>query len=128
MDGSSAAGAVPPPGRWVALVEAAAVPSGTVVAVEVDDLRLAVWRGTDGQVAAVDARCPHQWADLAQVGDVEGCELVCSSHGWRFDPGGVGTKVSVLGRRDRKGDVAAHPCRERDGVIEARLADGGPAG
>lgn len=106
---------------WVPLVAAEALPAGAVAGVEVGDLRLAVWRCLDGRVAAVDARCPHQWADLAQVGDVDGCELVCSSHGWRFDPDGVGTKRNVLGRRDRKGDATAHPCRERDGVVEVRL-------
>lgn len=109
------------PGAWVPLAAAAEVAPGAVVAVEVGDRRLAVWRCEDGTVGVVDARCPHQWADLAQVGDVVGCELVCSSHGWRFDLEGTGTKLSVLGRRDRKGDADAHLARERHGTIEAWL-------
>ena len=113
---------VPAAGGWTALVPAASVAPGAVVAVEVDGRRLAVWRCADGAIGAVDARCPHQWADLAQVGHVEGCELVCGSHGWRFDRDGRGTKVNVLGRRDRKGDADAVAVRERDGVVEATLA------
>jgi UDP-MurNAc hydroxylase len=30
-------------------------------------------------------RCPHRNADLAVFGEIEGCQLVCTLHGWRFD-------------------------------------------
>ena len=33
----------------------------------------------------VQRRCPHRHADLAVFGEIEGCELVCTLHGWRFD-------------------------------------------
>jgi len=33
----------------------------------------------------VQRRCPHRNADLAVFGEVEGCELTCTMHGWRFD-------------------------------------------
>ena len=33
----------------------------------------------------VQRRCPHRDADLAAFGEIEGCELVCTLHGWRFD-------------------------------------------
>ncbi len=33
----------------------------------------------------VQRRCPHRNADLAVFGEIEGCELVCTLHGWRFD-------------------------------------------
>jgi UDP-MurNAc hydroxylase len=35
----------------------------------------------------VQRRCPHRNADLAVFGEIEGCELVCTLHGWRFDLG-----------------------------------------
>ena len=37
----------------------------------------------DGWV--VQRRCPHRNADLSVFGEVHGCELVCTLHGWRFD-------------------------------------------
>ena len=37
----------------------------------------------DGWV--VQRRCPHRNADLSVFGEVDGCELVCTLHGWRFD-------------------------------------------
>jgi len=33
----------------------------------------------------VQRRCPHRNADLSVFGEVNGCELVCTLHGWRFD-------------------------------------------
>ena len=33
----------------------------------------------------VQRRCPHRNADLAVFGEVDGCELTCTLHGWRFD-------------------------------------------
>ena len=37
----------------------------------------------DGWV--MQRRCPHRNADLSVFGEVDGCELVCTLHGWRFD-------------------------------------------
>jgi UDP-MurNAc hydroxylase len=33
----------------------------------------------------VQRRCPHRNADLAAFGLIDGDELVCTLHGWRFD-------------------------------------------
>lgn len=33
----------------------------------------------------VQRRCPHRDADLSVFGEIDGCELVCTLHGWRFD-------------------------------------------
>jgi UDP-MurNAc hydroxylase len=33
----------------------------------------------------VQRRCPHRQADLSVFGEIEGDELVCTLHGWRFD-------------------------------------------
>ena len=48
---------------------------------------LAVYRGNDGQVVAVDAYCPHMGAHLAE-GRVEGCGIRCFFHNWKFDTDG----------------------------------------
>ena len=37
----------------------------------------------DGWV--IQRRCPHRNADLEVFGEVNGCELTCTLHGWRFD-------------------------------------------
>jgi UDP-MurNAc hydroxylase len=33
----------------------------------------------------VQRRCPHRNADLSVFGEVDGCTLTCTLHGWRFD-------------------------------------------
>lgn len=110
-------------GTWVDVLATEEVAPATVVAVEVGALEVAVWRTGDGVLAACDARCPHQWSHLAGAGVVDGDELVCLSHFWRFDTEGHGSKVSVLGRRDPKGDVATFAVREVDGRIELFVPD-----
>jgi UDP-MurNAc hydroxylase len=57
----------------------------------------------------VQRRCPHRQADLSVFGEIEGDELVCTLHGWRFD--------IATGRRLTSTD---HPLRirPRDADIE----------
>lgn len=95
------------------------VAPGTATSVELgEDDEIVVWRTASGLVAACDARCPHQWSHLAAAGVVDGEELVCLSHFWRFDTGGHGAKLSMTGRRDPKSDVGTYAVRESDGRIE----------
>jgi phenylpropionate dioxygenase-like ring-hydroxylating dioxygenase large terminal subunit len=111
---------------WTDLAPAAAVPAGTIRAVEVGDLDLVVWRGASGAPCVMEARCPHQWSHLEAEGVVDGDEILCTAHFWRFDGRGRGTKLNVKGRRDLKGDIEVYPCREVDGRLEAVLPTGDP--
>jgi nitrite reductase/ring-hydroxylating ferredoxin subunit len=111
-----------PEAGWSVLADAGAVGPGAVVAAEVDGRELVVWRRPDGCPVAMDARCPHEWSHLAADGAVDGDEIVCLAHFWRFDAVGRGTKLNVKGRRDEKAPIPTFAARERDGVIEARLA------
>ena len=49
--------------------------------------RITLWRADDGQVVAMDARCPHLGADLGQGRVIQGA-LRCPFHHWRFDHSG----------------------------------------
>jgi phenylpropionate dioxygenase-like ring-hydroxylating dioxygenase large terminal subunit len=111
---------------WCPVAGAAAVEPGAVVAVEVDGRELVVWRRLDGCPVVMDARCPHEWSHLAADGVVDGDEVVCLAHFWRFAADGTGTKLNVKGRRDVKGPIPTFAARERDGVIEAALAPDAP--
>ncbi len=105
---------------WVRIAEAAEVPPGRILEAGVDDDDLVVWRDTAGRPCVMEARCPHQWSHLAYQGVVDGDEIVCISHMWRFTTDGAGWKDGMTGRRDRKGDIAVWPCEERDGAIWTR--------
>ncbi len=107
--------------RWVEV--AGTVAPGAVAEASVGDLDLVVWRNFDGEACVMEARCPHQWSHLGAEGVVDGPEIVCAAHFWRFTTAGTGTKVAMNGRRDRKADIRVFPCREVGGRIEADLGD-----
>jgi phenylpropionate dioxygenase-like ring-hydroxylating dioxygenase large terminal subunit len=109
--------------RWTPLGASAAVADGEIVAVEHGERDLVLWRTFDGAPVVMEARCPHEWSHLAAEGVVDGDEIVCTAHFWRFDAEGTGTKVNIKGRRDPKSDIAVFAVRERDGRIEAVLPD-----
>lgn len=111
--------------EWVDLVASDDVVPGALVAVDVGEgdgrIELVVWRDRAGRPCVMDARCPHQWSYLGFEGVVDGDELVCASHFWRFGADGRGTKVNVHGRRDDKADIAVFPCEDAGGRLRARL-------
>lgn len=103
--------------RWVRV--AAAVAPGEVVADDEHDV--VAWRTASGRLCVSDSRCPHQWSHLAAEGAVDGEELVCTSHFWRFDVEGRGSKLAMSGRRDPKADLEVFPCRDGGGEVWALL-------
>jgi cholesterol 7-desaturase len=108
---------------WTEVLASDDVGPGTTTSVDLGDLDVVVWRTTSGRLAACDSRCPHQWSHLAAAGAVDGEELVCLSHFWRFDTEGHGSKTAMNGRRDPKSDVATFAVRERAGRIEVLVPD-----
>lgn len=108
---------IDPDEGWLRIVDDEAVPASTIAAVTLGDDDLVVWRDRDGRPCVMEARCPHQWSHLAAEGFVDGDEIVCSAHFWRFDQAGRGTKLGMTGRRDPKADIAVFPCVESDGGI-----------
>ena len=109
------------PTMWRDVAGIADVGPGGMLPISVDALELLLWRYVEGRLAACDRRCPHQWADLGSAGAVDGEELVCLSHHWRFDAAGWGSKLSVTGRRDEKAPVEVFEVEEREGRIRLRI-------
>jgi phenylpropionate dioxygenase-like ring-hydroxylating dioxygenase large terminal subunit len=72
---------------WYPAVRSTSIPRGAVRAFDLGRRRLAVYRGQDGRVHVIDARCPHLGADLAQ-GRVDANGIRCAFHGWTFDANG----------------------------------------
>jgi len=109
---------------WTDVLASEDLGPGEVATIKLESLDVVVWRSAAGAIAACDARCPHQWAHLGSAGVVDGDELVCLSHAWRFDLSGDGWKAAASGRRDPKSPVATFSVREIDGRIEVDLAGG----
>ena len=59
------------------------VPAGRGLCVRVGSLEIGLFRVGD-EIYAMENRCPHGDSPLSE-GELSGCVVVCSAHGWDFD-------------------------------------------
>ncbi len=97
--------------QWVKICGVADAPRpGKVMEVEVDGVGLCV-ANLNGELSALDNRCPHQGGPLGQ-GWIEGEAVVCPWHGWEFS---VKTGLAEFPENER---VAVFPVKvEGDAVL-----------
>jgi nitrite reductase/ring-hydroxylating ferredoxin subunit len=95
--------------EWVRVCDVSEVREGRALGVEVAGWWLAIVRDGDTW-RALSARCPHANGPLDR-GWVEGGDLVCPLHHWRFR---VATGRCVT---DRGYSVRTFACDERDGGV-----------
>jgi vanillate O-demethylase monooxygenase subunit len=101
--------------------------AGKPVAARLLDERVAVYRLSDGSVAAARDICYHRGVPLS-MGTVEGDEIVCKYHGLRYDregrcvciPAHPGGAISPRLRLDM------YQAQEKFGLVWVRLVDDGP--
>src|SRR5687767_3349254 len=72
------------PDRWYVVEYESAVKKGQVKEVIFWNTSIALYRGADGELAAVQNRCPHRQLKLSH-GAVDKCSLRCAYHGWSFN-------------------------------------------
>lgn len=106
---------------WFRLVESDQLTRGSVVACDLGGVDLVLWRSEAGEPCAMEARCPHQWSHLATQGAVDGEEIVCLTHMWRFDRDGHGSQSDAGAKHHLQTTIAVHPSAERDGGVWVRL-------
>lgn len=96
-------------------------------AAELDDQPLAVvlwhhpivlYRDRQGQIQALEDRCPHRNVRLSH-GQVVGDRLACAYHGWQMDSSGRCAHVPYLGERQKLPTckLKTYPVQEQDGFI-----------
>lgn len=106
------------PDHWYAVAHASAVRPGKVVETRFLDRSIALFRGADGELGAVENRCAHRQLKLS-MGEVDGCKLVCAYHGWAYDKAGrlVSVAHETFGKSIERIGIASFPLRERYGLI-----------
>ena len=113
---------------WYAVEQEKNLKQGRVIEVTFWKTSIALYRGQDGIVHALENRCAHRHVRLSK-GQVEGNTLTCAYHGWTYD--GCGTCVRIsheLGKsRSKMPDIRirAYPVRCKYGLIW--LFPGNPA-
>ena len=105
---------------WYSVERASRVASGQVRRVWIGDRDLVLYRDLGGVLRALDRRCPHLGADLAQ-GRVVERGLQCAFHGWCWGP--EGTRAEGEGGRRR---IRAYEVREKWGLAWIWAGDGPP--
>ena len=105
------------PNGWYAIAFADEVAVRGVVPVHAFGRELVIFRGDDGVVAVLDAFCPHMGAHLGHGGAVEGNDLVCPFHEWRWSRDGVCTHIPRSSAKPAGSRARSWPCRDRNGFI-----------
>ncbi|HYI31364.1 MAG TPA: aromatic ring-hydroxylating dioxygenase subunit alpha [Bradyrhizobium sp.] len=114
------------PDHWYAVEYDSDLKPGRVIEVKFWGCSIAVFRGTDGKLRAVENRCAHRHVKLS-IGHVSGCNLTCVYHGWSYDAEGRLVEVphELFGRQFGKVKIRSYPVRSRYGLIW--LFPGNPA-
>ncbi len=71
------------PNYWYPVEYDNRVRRGQVVEVRFWGQSIALYRGADGRLRALENRCAHRQLPLS-LGDVTGCALTCAYHGWSY--------------------------------------------
>jgi phenylpropionate dioxygenase-like ring-hydroxylating dioxygenase large terminal subunit len=106
------------PDYWYPVEYDRQVPPGRVVEVKFWGKSIALFRGHDGKLRAVENRCAHRHVKLS-IGHVTGCTLTCIYHGWSYDENGrlVDVPHELFGRQFSKVQIRSYPVCARYGLI-----------
>ncbi|MEZ5303968.1 MAG: Rieske 2Fe-2S domain-containing protein [Verrucomicrobiales bacterium] len=73
---------------WYFACRSGEIGVGAVKAMNLCGQHVALYRGEDGAVRALDGFCPHMGTDLG-IGTVKGDRIACFFHHWEFDGTGA---------------------------------------
>ncbi|MFT2020248.1 aromatic ring-hydroxylating oxygenase subunit alpha [Streptomyces sp. 796.1] len=107
---------LPYPDGWFAVATSDEVPPGKVVTRRLAGADVVLYRTRGGRLRAVGPHCPHLGAHLGHGGRVDGEELVCPFHHFRFDAQGS-CVATGYGTPPPKARLTAVECRELDDMI-----------
>jgi 3-ketosteroid 9alpha-monooxygenase subunit A len=120
MNSSTYRFSFPPfPIGWFQVAYSADLEPGDVRPLEYFGKDLVLFRTEDGEARVLDAFCPHLGAHLGHGGKVEGNEIRCPFHAWKFDRNGqcveipYGIKKGII----QQAKIACWPVHEVNGLI-----------
>ena len=106
---------------WHPVALSADLKPGSARALRVLGENLTLYRGRSGQPYLIGERCAHRCSVL-HTGVIEGEELRCMYHGWRYNGEGLCTDMPAeKQKRPNEIRIAGYPAREYAGLIFAYL-------
>ena len=76
---------------WIAVHDGDELPVGRAKPIRIMGENYAIYRGQSGEAQVIAYRCPHRGAQM-HLGWVEGDEIRCVYHGWKFARSGQCTE------------------------------------
>jgi phenylpropionate dioxygenase-like ring-hydroxylating dioxygenase large terminal subunit len=110
---------------WHPVLASAGLERGTPIAADLLGEALVLWRDRSGATHAFHDLCIHRGTALS-LGTVEGDEIVCPYHGWRYRADGACTRIPQLADPTRvpaKARATAFHCTERYGLVWVALEE-----
>ena len=106
------------PDYWYPVEWDARVKRGQAIDVTFWDDSIAVFRGLDGSLHAIENRCAHRQLKLS-LGQVGDCTLTCAYHGWTYDGAGRCVRMAhdLFGHKFPRVKVGSYPLQVKHGLI-----------
>jgi 4beta-methylsterol monooxygenase len=106
------------PDYWYPVEWDASVKRGQAIDVTFWNESIAVFRGQDGALRAIENRCAHRQLKLS-LGVVGDCTLTCAYHGWKYDGDGRCVEMAhdLFGHKFPRVKVRSYPLQVRHGLI-----------
>ena len=109
---------------WHPVERSELLPPGRAKPIRVMSEDFTLYRGEDGVAHVVAHRCPHRGTQLS-VGFVEGDDIRCLYHGWKFNGGGQCVEMPAESAEfAAKVRIGSYPTREHIGLIFAYFGEG----
>ena len=102
----------PIPNGWFQIAYSDEIKPGDVKPLKYFGKDLVIWRSEDGELAVLDAFCPHLGAHLGHGGTVKGSSIECPFHAWRFGTDGKCTAVPYAEHIPRKAKLPTWQVKE----------------
>lgn len=111
---------------WMPVFDGDALPVGQAKPIRIMGENFAIYRGQSGAPQVIAYRCPHRGAQM-HLGWIEGDEIRCVYHGWKYDGTGQCTEMPAEEPGyEKKVRIATYPTREHMGLIFAYFGKGEP--
>jgi phenylpropionate dioxygenase-like ring-hydroxylating dioxygenase large terminal subunit len=107
----------PYPNGWFRVAYSHELEPGEVKTLQVFGQELVLMRTEGGEARVFEPHCPHLGAHLGYGGKVEGEELRCPFHHWKFGADGKCTEIPYSKRIPPKARLTSWPLVEKNGLV-----------
>lgn len=102
---------------WFAIAESRDIQPGQIVQRKFAGQDVVIFRTESGRIAVTDAYCPHMGAHLAHGGCVEGENIRCPFHGFKFNTDGSCVATGYGTKPSPRAKLRSWPVVEKYGIV-----------